>query len=267
MPIFPNTQTDFLTSGGGTLNYPILSNMEVYIIKTAAPITLTSNWTIQPQGVPAPTQRVIYDIRYEAKVTLASNTITVFGQTMPPELSDKTCDIRAYWDGVDWEVNFIPDVLEEGSIPASSVAVGDVAFKDIFTTHTTENGNPSPVVNIGFGSVNTYQPELRVRDLKGQDCLEIKGQLLVTGVDETAIIAGKALKIISCFPLPATNGPNRHVIFMESSTKELTPILTTSGHQHPFNTDDDIYIVIPASFLGTGLTETYTLYIDLKIPY
>ena len=264
MPIQNLIHEIILTAGGGTENLAVSTPITLYIIKGTA--TLTSSWTIQPSGLP--TIGMQYNFKYEAGINANGNTITVFGNTMPIELYTKTHEITAYWDGINWEVNFIADMFETETIPHTSVAPGDVTFKDVFTPHTTANGNNSPTVNVGFGTVNTYNPELRVRDLKNHNCLEIKGYLMITGVDETAMVADTAIKIIeSDILLPALNGPAKHIVHIESSTQPKTPIMLTTGHQHPFNADDDLYIVIPAAFLGTGATETYFIYIDLKVPY
>lgn len=264
MPINNLTEIVTLTAGGGTFNLDVTSSSSIYIIQGTA--TLTSNWTIQPSGVDSAGMQ--YNFKYEANIVLDGNAINIFGVAIPTTLVDKSCDITCYFDGTDWEVNFLPDVLEVGIIPTTSVATGDVTFKDVFTSHTTANGNASPAVNIAFGTVNTYQPEFKVRDLKGESCLELKGHLQVTGVNETLITAATALKIItSDIAFPNANGVAKHVIHMDSGTQGITPIMLSSGIQNPYNTDDDIYIVIPASFLGTSINESYTLYIDVKIPY
>jgi len=121
MPKYPKTQVDILTAGGGTLNYSLTSPSELYIIKTAAPVTLTSNWTIQPQGIPAPSQRVSYDIRYEADITLNGSSVTIFGHSLTESLVNKNSNISCYWNGATWEVNVLPDVLENNVIPYTSI--------------------------------------------------------------------------------------------------------------------------------------------------
>ena len=46
MPSYLNTQIDALTSGGGTINYPVSStNIENYVLTTSGTITLSSSWT------------------------------------------------------------------------------------------------------------------------------------------------------------------------------------------------------------------------------
>ena len=119
MPIQNTTQTIDLTAGGGTENLPVFAPTSMYIIQSTGSVTLTSNWTIQESGTP--TTGLEYHFRYEADITPDGNTITVFGRALPDTLYDKTHDIIAYYDGTDWEVNFIVDVDENGAIPLSVI--------------------------------------------------------------------------------------------------------------------------------------------------
>lgn len=125
MPIYNNTQIITLTAGGGTENLDVYSPSNLYIIKGVA--TLTSNWTIQSSGTPV--QGLQYDFKYEAEIDLDGNTITIFGKTLPATLADKTHEITAYYDGVDWEVNFKVDVDENGSLPAEILSSYNEADK------------------------------------------------------------------------------------------------------------------------------------------
>jgi hypothetical protein len=130
MPIIYNTKIDILTSGGGTLNLDITLPVQLYIIQGNA--TLTSNWTIQPSGVPI--QGVQYDIKWEADITLNGNTITIFGKTMPETLSNKSHEITCYYDGVDWEVNFKIDLDENGSIDSTFLSNYNFSDKEEIVT-------------------------------------------------------------------------------------------------------------------------------------
>tara|TARA_R110000764_G_scaffold20407_3_gene52407 strand:- start:119 stop:874 length:756 start_codon:yes stop_codon:yes gene_type:complete len=117
MPINNLTEIVTLTAGGGTFNLDVTSSSSIYIIQGTA--TLTSNWTIQPTGVNSAGMQ--YNFKYEANIALGSNSITIFGATMPATLVNKTCEITCYYDGTDWEVNFLPDVLEANIIPYTSI--------------------------------------------------------------------------------------------------------------------------------------------------
>ena len=117
MPITNAIQLIPLTAGGGTVNLDVTSAISKYIIQGTA--TLTSNWTIQPSGTAVAGMQ--YDFKYEGDITLNGNTITIFGETMPETLVNKTCEISCYYDGTDWEPNFLPDVLEANILPYTSI--------------------------------------------------------------------------------------------------------------------------------------------------
>lgn len=126
MPILNTIHTEILTSGGGTINWDTILPIQLYIIKGTA--TLTSNWTIQPQGVVS--EGMVYNIKWEANIDLNGNTITIFGKPLPELLSNKTHEIICYYDGTDWEVNFIIDAEEDGSINATYISNYNVADKE-----------------------------------------------------------------------------------------------------------------------------------------
>jgi len=130
MPIQNNLKIITLTAGGGTENLSVSSISNLYVIKGTA--TLTSNWTIQPSGTP--NAGAEYKFRYEADITLGGNNITVFGTTIPDTLVDKTHEINAYYDGSDWEVNFLVDVDENGSLPKEIISEYNVADKQEMIT-------------------------------------------------------------------------------------------------------------------------------------
>jgi hypothetical protein len=128
MPITNNSQIITLTAGGGTQNLPTISPATLYIVQGTT--TLTSNWTIQSSGTAVVGMQ--YNIKYEATIALDGNTITVFGTTMPSTLVDKSCEITAYYDGTDWEVNFILDLNENGAIPITVIEGASVEDKTEF---------------------------------------------------------------------------------------------------------------------------------------
>lgn len=115
MPIINQTQTITLTAGGGTVSLPTTSPLDLYIITGTA--TLTSNWTIQPTGTAL--LGMVYNFRYQAEIDLDGNDITIFGKVLPTNLSDKTHVISCYYNGTSWEVDFLIDVTENGSLDST----------------------------------------------------------------------------------------------------------------------------------------------------
>ena len=130
MPNINTIQEILLTSGGGTVNLPIISPVTLYIVKGLS--NLTSSWTIQSSGTPV--KGTEYRFRYEADINLNGNTITVFGTAIPETLVDKTHQINAYYDGSNWEVNFSADVDENGSLPKEIISEYNVADKQEMIT-------------------------------------------------------------------------------------------------------------------------------------
>jgi len=126
MPIINSIHEINLTAVGGTENLPTTFGATLYVIKGTA--TLTSNWTIQPTGTPS--LGMTYNFKYAADIDLNGNNITIFGETLNPTLSNKTHEIRAYWNGTAWEVDFIADVSEVGIIPKESVENYNESDKD-----------------------------------------------------------------------------------------------------------------------------------------
>lgn len=108
MPTIDIIQEIELTAGGGTENLDVVSSVSLYIITGTA--TLTSNWTIQPLGTPV--LGLKYEFKYQADIDLDGNDITIFGKTLPPHLADKKMQITAYYEGTNWEVDFLVDVKE-----------------------------------------------------------------------------------------------------------------------------------------------------------
>ena len=267
MPITNAIQLIPLTAGGGTVNLDVTSAISKYIIQGTS--TLTSNWTIQPLGTAVAGMQ--YDFKYEADITLNSNTITIFGETMREALVNKTCEISCYYDGTDWEVNILPDVLEVGVIPVASLAVGDVQFHDIKTAHTTANGNNSPAFLPPYSSSNAIgNPHIYVRDLLNHNTLEITGSFILEGLDETATYFGSSHLFIQTDFLNVfhTNKLRGVGMIKTPTTGEWLPLLIEIGGVSSNNTANNrIYMSIPTSMIGTSVNATYEFTIDLKIPY
>ena len=116
MPIQNNVQEITITSVGGTVNLDVNSLITLYIIDGAA--TLSSNSTIQSIGTPI--LGTTFRFNYIANIDLNGYTITIFGETMPEQLANKSHEIVATWNGAVWDVNFIADMLESNTILLSN---------------------------------------------------------------------------------------------------------------------------------------------------
>ena len=117
MPIQNNVQEITITSVGGTVNLDVNSLITLYIIDGAA--TLSSNSTIQSIGTPI--LGTTFRFNYIANIDLNGYTITIFGETMPSTLADKSHNISATWNGSSWDVTFQASMDENASIPKEAV--------------------------------------------------------------------------------------------------------------------------------------------------
>ena len=82
-PIFNNIYPYTVTNGGGTVNLDVTDSTTTrYIFSGTA--TLSSSLTIQPTGTAV--QGMEFDIRWQAAVTIGSNSVTIFGTTLTGDL-------------------------------------------------------------------------------------------------------------------------------------------------------------------------------------
>ena len=130
MPIQNNVQEITITSLGGTVNLDVNSLITLYIIDGAA--TLSSNSTIQSIGTPI--LGTTFRFNYIANIDLNGYTITIFGETMPSTLADKSHNISATWNGSSWDVTFQASMDENGSIPKELIENYNFADKEELVT-------------------------------------------------------------------------------------------------------------------------------------
>lgn len=267
MPIINNSEIRTLTAGGGTIDLPTNSLTALYIIQGNA--TLTSNWTIQPQGTA--TAGMEYVFRYEADIDLDGNSITVFGETMPETLADKTHEITASYDGTDWEVNFKLDVAEDGSVPLSVLQSNP--FRTLpATSEVMFDGVDSPTIFNAVQSEGETASDLQYRVDATNGFIEFIGEIVVYNIDETTVsgdlsvtIMNDANHILSTFRglkwrIPVTLG-------YHSSITDVEPVSIKGGVITKSSTFSNVNLQIPSADLGTGTDAQYRGYVTFKIPY
>ena len=258
MPITNNIQIITATSGGGTTSLPTYSAIAEYIIKGT--VTLTSNWTIQPSGTPIAGMQ--YDFKYEATLDLNGNTLTIFGETFPIELQDKTCEISCYWDGTDWDVNIKPDVLEDGCIPNSSIAVTE--YVDAFIN---QYSMPPAIdylymgISLGTGTVDTTDSYIRTNNDTNRKIISLVGHVEIELVDETTL-NNSTLYDFASLPTLIGTGVNYILnghLYIGNESKPITVYVNTANL-------GKLQIQFGGS-LGTSTSTKHTIILDLKIPY
>ena len=261
MPINNNIQEIILTAGGGTENLAVSTPITLYIIKGTA--TLTSNWTIQPSGLP--TIGTQFNFKYEAGINANGNTITVFGNTMPIELYTKTHEIRAYWNGTTWEVDFLADVSEEGIISESTVYTNQLYYLDAFINqYTTPPAGIDYLTmsnDLGTGSYDLTNSNLKTIHDAYRRTIHIVGSFNITGINETLIDEDTKYTIATSSYLVG-NG-NYEFVGHLNNDEIVTPIRIFTNDGNTGN----IKIQFAEGSILTNISATYKIYINLKIPY
>lgn len=105
MPNFPIQINKILGTGGGTITIDTLLSINEYVFNGVG--SLTSNWTIQPSGPPAPVSPTTVKIFFNCNFLLNGSTITIFGKTLSSQQAlDGNVIIEATYDlvGADWIV-------------------------------------------------------------------------------------------------------------------------------------------------------------------
>ena len=273
MPIQNNVQEITITSVGGTVNLDVNSLITLYIIDGAA--TLSSNSTIQSIGTPI--LGTTFRFNYIANIDLNGYTITIFGETMPEQLANKSHEIVATWNGAVWDVNFIADMLESNTILLSNLESNEWRVLPA-VSETMINGDASPIVINSVQSEGTTQSKLYYQCDPHSKTIHITGVIDVVSVDETAVSGSLSVEVIQ-FTIPDSNtsalGTFLNVpLVVEYQT--LGTIPANSGASVPVNkagylqkggTFGTVNFVVPAANLGSSVTARYSAYINLTITY
>lgn len=273
MPIIHSTETITLTAGGGTVNLDVLGQSTLYLIEGTA--TLTSNWTIQPTGTV--NQYLEYRFKYQANIDLDGNTITIFGETLPTHLSDKSHEITATWNGSGWDVDFIPDISEDDVLLSSNIA-GE-GWKVLPTSsEVMENGDDSPIVVNSVQTEGTTQSKLYYKCDPYSKTVQIAGVVDVVSIDETAVSGSLSVSVIQ-FTTPdnVTSALGLYlniplvVEYQTSGTTAnqsgaLSPTFK-AGYLQKAGTFAAVNFVVPSANLGSSTTARYSAYINITVPY
>lgn len=144
-----------ITAGGGSHNVDLSLPYSVYYIYTSGSVTLTSSWTISDSGTPQKGMEI--HIRWRANVDLNGNSVTIFGWTLPSELSDKNFSIILYYNGSSWETDVQMDYEEDGTITNSHLASGSIQGDSINFSQLLGEGiteDPNDVISLHRDTTN-----------------------------------------------------------------------------------------------------------------
>ena len=166
MPLIKKQESFEIVSGGNTFNLNVESRTTSYRIYSSAPVTPVGNHSFTPTGTAV--EGMTFTFRYLADATLNSPVvISIFGTTMPSVLGDKTHTITAYYDGAAWDVQFVPDLDQTGTLPY------DVLPSDEGFTAVNAFGGAAPAfANPDYTSSGTTALGFRLR---GDKRLEFRG--------------------------------------------------------------------------------------------
>lgn len=269
MPTIGVTETHTLTAGGGTIPLNVNDLVHLYIIEGTA--TLTSNWTIQPNGTPL--QGMYYNLKYKAEIDLDGNDITVFGKTIPPNLSDKTHQISCYYNGAAWEVDFLADISEDNIIPLT--ALENNPWRPIpVVSEVMVNGDNSPIIINTTQVEGTTESDLLYRVGVDEQVIDIVGRIRVRYVDETSISGDLKVSIMEWVGHtfePSLGGSIAFRIPIQltytPSSSPVTPISVIGAYIEKYPTFNAVYLVIPTIEIGTDTDTDYQGIINLKLQY
>ena len=131
---------DLTAVASGTLNVPVQTNLSLGsfnggIVRVSGSATLSGALNISAQGTPvANTQEIII---WDAVVTHAGNPITIFGETLSPNLSNKSFIAFCDYTGSKWVVNIAPNFSDAGIVSASNLDSDSVTTAKILDANTT----------------------------------------------------------------------------------------------------------------------------------
>ena len=164
---FINIQESFeIVNGGNIFNLDVQSSVTEYRIFSTGSVTPVGNHSFNALGTPLQGTKFVF--RYLANATLNSPvTISLFGFTMPSTLGNKSHTITAYYDGTSWDVQFVPDLDQTGTLPY------DVLPPDETFTGVNAFGGASPAfANADYTSSGTTALAFRKR---GDKRIEFRG--------------------------------------------------------------------------------------------
>jgi len=166
MPLIKKQESFEIVSGGNTFNLDVESRTTSYRIYSSAPVTPVGNHSFTVSGTPV--EGMTFTFRYLADATLNSPVvISIFGSTMPSVLGNKNHTITAYYDGASWDVQFVPDLDQTGTLPYDVLPPDET-----FTAVNAFGGSAPAFANADYTSSGTTALGFRLR---GDKRLEFRG--------------------------------------------------------------------------------------------
>ena len=129
----------------GSVNAPVNAGNEAYIAGSASgnidstdiliyryrligTVTLTGASSIAYSGAGSPAKNEEYEFNYEASVTPAGNTFSIFGVAVPDELLSSKFIAKCVYDGSAWKVKLLPSFDGVGIVDSDRLAANSVTL-------------------------------------------------------------------------------------------------------------------------------------------
>ena len=162
-------------------SYPDFVYVENIIVGT---VTLVGPLAISPSGTPTTGQKVL--VTWNASVTTTGVPITIFGETVPDQLSTKNFIAECIYTGVAWVVNILTDFAGTGIVSSREIANDAVSTAKVADDAITN----VKLANITRGSIKVGGASDVPTDLDAKT----SGQILVgDGTDVVSVpVSGDA---------------------------------------------------------------------------
>jgi hypothetical protein len=147
-------------------------------------VTLVGPLAISPSGTPTAGQKVL--VTWNASVTTTGVPITIFGETVPDQLSTKNFIAECIYTGVAWVVNILTDFAGTGIVSSRELANDAVSTAKVADDAITN----AKLANITRGSIKVGGASDAPTDLDAKT----SGQILVgDGTDVVSVaVSGDA---------------------------------------------------------------------------
>ena len=156
MPIIPSYRNIAAAVSGIEYIYDTeLMTYDYYVNGTAI---LSSDFTIDFSGTPIEGMTLV--IHYNANITVSTGKdVVIFGIDMPQQLTTKECEIYIRRSSTAWEVKFVSDAEEAGSISENdlatdSVTTDKIAIGTVTLAKLATQSNNTILANVSGGAAS-----------------------------------------------------------------------------------------------------------------
>jgi len=210
--------------------YPDIVHVENIATGT---VTLVGPLAISPSGTPTTGQKVL--VTWNASVTTTGVPITIFGETVPDQLSTKNFIAECIYTGVAWVVNILTDFVGTGIVTSRELANDAVSTAKVADDAITN----AKLANITRGSIKVGGASDAPTDLDAKT----SGQILVgDGTDVVSVPVSGDATLSSAGSLTILNDKITTAKILDAN---VTPIKLSASARKEM-------VAIPVSFETAG---------------